>query len=228
LHYGLSSLNSLALRPNEADTLPSLLALVIAFTASAADVHVPDASLRAGHQLTRHDGLYVRWDAGNAWGSSLMVSTLERVGERMAWLRPRAEPLMIGDMSSRGGGPLFGHKTHDTGHDADLGLYLVGGRQPLDGFVDVRPQDLDLEANWLLIRELLDTGNVQFILLDKRHIAALRAYLTDVRGYPQRYVEEIMPPVNAEVTWGAHGVVRHAPNHASHLHVHVQRAADFL
>ncbi len=183
---------------------------------------------RATAQLERNDGLYVRWDAGNAWGTPLLVETMSQVGTRMAWLLPRSEPLMVGDMSSRGGGPLFGHKTHDTGEDADVGLYLKGGRQPLDGFVDVRPDELDLDANWLLIREFLDTGNVHFILLDQRHIEALRKHLLEERGYPRDYVDEVFPPRGAAIEWSAHGVVRHAPNHRSHLHVHVQRAADLL
>ncbi len=184
--------------------------------------------LVAGHQLQRDDGLYVRWDQNNAWGSSLLVATLEHVSERMAWLLPTADPLMVGDMSRKGGGTLFGHKTHDTGMDADIGLYLADGTQPLDGFVDVPPAELDLEANWLLIRELLDTGNVHFILLDQRHIDALRAYLLDEKHYPADWVDEVLPSRGAPVRWSTHGVVRHAPNHRSHLHIHTKRAAELL
>ncbi|MFT4626080.1 MAG: hypothetical protein ACI8PZ_004751 [Myxococcota bacterium] len=197
-------------------------------TGTADDAVPPPWVQVVGHQLPRDDGLYVRWDAENAWGTEPLVTTVSHVAERMAWLVPGAEPLMVGDMSTRGGGELFGHKTHDTGQDADLGLYLTGRRQPLDGFVDVRPHQLDLEANWLLIRELLDTGNVQFILLDQGHIDTLSAYLVEQRGFPQSYVDEVMPPPDDRLEWGTHGVVRHAPNHRSHLHVHVQRPADLL
>jgi murein endopeptidase len=161
-----------------------------------------------------------RWDAKRAWGTPLLVGTLLSVSERLAWDHPHWDPITIGDMSRRGGGPLFGHKTHDLGIDADLGLFVDGGRQQ-DGFLDVRPDDLDVAATWTLVNALLDTGNVQFILLDQRHIDRLRSYALDELGLDSLEVDAILVPPSTRLGWAQRGVVRHAPNHRSHLHVRV-------
>ncbi|MCB9678741.1 MAG: penicillin-insensitive murein endopeptidase [Alphaproteobacteria bacterium] len=171
-------------------------------------------------QLPDLPGLVDRWDAKRAWGTPLLVETLLSVSERLAWDHPDWDPITIGDLSRRGGGPLYGHKTHDLGIDADLGLFVRGGRQP-DGFLDVRPADLDVAATWILVNALLDTGNVQFILLDQRHIDRLRAHALDDLGLDPIDVDAILVPPTTRLGWEQRGVVRHAPNHSSHLHVRI-------
>lgn len=192
-----------------------LLALALLLnTAQAAE-----PSWVAMHQLPRHDGLYTRWDPERSWGASVMVHTLTEVAERLAFLLPDAEPLVVGDISRRGGGHFNGHKTHHLGIDVDIGLYLKGGRQRLEGFHELSPDQIDLHANWVLIRALLNTGHVSFILLDRTHIEALRSYLLEDLEMPRDVVEPIFP--EHPVPWSQRGVVRHAPNHAGHLHVRI-------
>lgn len=145
------------------------------------------------------------------------MSTLQQVADRIAWELPLADPLLIGDLSRRGGGTMHGHKTHDKGIDADIGLYMRGGRQPLGGFLDVTPEVLDAPATWALVRALLDTGNVQFILLDQALIDALRTHARVVEGLDDDELDAIFP--EGPVDWRRRGVINHAPNHRSHLHV---------
>jgi murein endopeptidase len=202
------------------------MCLGLCFGAQVADASEIAAPVFAQHQLSRADGLLVRWDPANSWGSALLVDTVEQVSERMAWLLPEADPLMVGDVSRHGGGHLFGHKTHDVGLDADLGLFVADGRQPSGGFVNVRPTDLDVASTWVLVRELLETGNVQFILLDEHLIAALRAHVRNDVGLDPVLVDQIFPEDDSRIPWDTHGVVRHAPNHRSHLHVRVARHDD--
>ena len=53
---------------------------------------------------------------------------------------------------------LGGHRQHQEGLDADIGLYTLGHRQPSGGgFRDVTPSQLDAEATWTLFRGMLDT-----------------------------------------------------------------------
>jgi murein endopeptidase len=59
----------------------------------------------------------MRWDPDRSWAAAHLVSTVSR----------------------KGGGPLPPHKTHHLGIDADIGLFMDDGRQPLGGFVDVPP-----------------------------------------------------------------------------------------
>lgn len=182
-----------------------------------------DAPWRSGarHQVPQQQGLLLRWDPARSWGTSRLVNTLESVSHRMAFELPHAEPLLVGDVSKRGGGTLYGHRTHHLGVDADLGLYTGRGEQPLGGFLDVRTEDLDLRANWALIRALLDSPDVAFILLDQEHIDAIKQYALEEVGIDPQLAERIFPPADTLVSWESRGVVRHAPNHRSHLHVRV-------
>lgn len=140
--------------------------------------------------------------------------------ERIAWDHPTWDPITVGDLSNRGGGPMFGHKTHDRGVDADLSLFLRGARTR-DGFEDVHPREIDPLATWTLIETLLDSGNVQFILLDQGHIDRLAHWLERTRGWARDEVRSILIPREQIVPWSTRGVVRHAPNHRSHLHVRI-------
>lgn len=178
-------------------------------------------------ELPDGEGLYVRYNPRTTWGTPLLNQTLQSVATTMSWQFPRHEPLLIGDMSARYGGPLYGHRTHKRGVDADIGLYRKGGAQPLDGFVDLATDELDLDANLTLIRTLIDTGNVSYILLDQRHIWALRVHAL-ANAYPREWVDEVLPARMTPLHLTDHGVVRHAPNHRSHLHVHVRRGAEVL
>ena len=155
----------------------------------------------AATQLQHHEGLLERWDARRSWGSPLVVQTLEAVSERLAWELPHADPLLVGDLSRRGGGPLEGHKTHDLGVDADIGLYMRGGRQPLGGFLELKPRELDCEATWAIIRALLDTGNVQFILLDQDHIEVLRSYVRHEVGLDEATIDAVFSEPGERPDW---------------------------
>ncbi len=175
----------------------------------------------ASRQVPQEEGLLLRWDPARSWGTSRLVQTLQDVSQRLAFEIPHADPLLIGDVSKRGGGRMFGHTTHHMGVDADIGLFVGTGEQPLGGFLDVRARDLDLAANWALIRALLDDEHVAFILLDQAHIDRLKAYVIDEVGLDQQTADAIFPPADTRLSWESTGVVRHAPNHRSHLHVRV-------
>lgn len=171
-------------------------------------------------QLPEVVGLHDRWDAQRSWGTRLLVDTLMSSMERLAWDHPAWDPITVGDLSRRGGGPMFGHKTHDRGIDADLSLYLRGARTR-DGFEDVHPDEIDPAANWAVIEALLETNNVQFILLDQGHIDRLARWLERQRGWAREEVRAVLLGRDHQTPWSTRGVVRHAPNHRSHLHVRV-------
>jgi hypothetical protein len=208
----------------------ALLVLTLAPLALAQDgdgVALVDAAARppvpSGQLLPAAPGLYQRWDVGRSFGTPRLIEAVERAAEHVAWKLPHADPLFIGDLSRRGGGPLEGHSTHQTGLDADLGLYRKGARQPWRGFEELRPGDLDCAATWTLIEGLLDTGDVQFILLDEGHIRVLRAWLARERGWSDEALDTVFPRgLGDRSGWRLEGIVRHAEGHKDHLHVQVR------
>jgi len=197
--------------------LALLISLVLAAFADTSP-SAPAATAWVGSQLPSAEGLYERWDPSRSWATSYVVPVLEEVAEKLAYALPLADPLLIGDISRRGGGHLPGHVTHDAGIDVDIGLFWNDGEQPLGGFVDLQPDDLDVHSTWILVQTLLDSGQVQYMLLDETLIERLRQHAEEL-GVPQDEIDATFLPRNAKLDAGTIGVVRHAPNHRSHLHV---------
>jgi murein endopeptidase len=178
----------------------------------------PTQYLSGGVQLQPSPELYKIWQPDQAWGRPEMIEVLTRAAEEMAWLMPEADPIVVGDISTRYGGFLDGHKSHRAGIDADIGLYWGNGRMHMGGFRDVHPDNLDLEANWLLIKSLLDTGLVERILLDQRLILRLKRYTIESGELSPDEADRIFPSGYTRM-WTHTGVVHHAPSHKEHMHV---------
>ena len=175
-------------------------------------------------QLPDGSGLLKRWDPQRAWGTTGMIDTLILAAEEVAWGLPGADPLVVGDISVRGGGYLDGHRSHRTGLDADVGIYKLEGIQDPTGFADVRTREFDAEANWLVIETMLSTDRIDRILLDHSHIQLLKRYLHDNEILSQDEIDEIFlgPRDFAEQYWRMRtGVIHHAPGHKGHFHVRV-------
>ena len=96
----------------------------------------------------------------------------------------------------------------------------------MHGFMVVTPQQLDAEANWMLIRAMLQTGMIERILLDRHLIDTVRKW-TIVNGELTReQADEIFPPSGTPAIWALSGVVHHAVGHKHHMHVRVACPGD--
>lgn len=178
----------------------------------------PKTYLAGGVKLPPAPELYWIWQPDQAWGRPEMIEVLTRAAEEMAWLMPEADPIVVGDISTQYGGFLEGHKSHRAGVDADIGLYWGDGRMHLGGFRDVHPNNLDLEANWLLIRSLLETGLVERILLDQHLIRAIKRYTIESGELTPEEADRVFP-IGYTRMWTHTAVVHHAPSHKEHMHV---------
>lgn len=179
-------------------------------------------ALRNGVQLPPMGELYRIWNDEKVWGTPEMVQAVVTASEEMAWLMPSADPLIIGDISTRYGGYLHGHKSHRAGVDADIGIFSVGGHQPQGGgFEHITPQTMDYEANWMFWSSLLETGLVDRILLDQKLIDAMRDHLIDSGELSYQEAQEIFPPRGTPRMWAMTGIFQHAPGHANHIHLRV-------
>ena len=178
--------------------------------------------LHNGVQLPEMPALYSIWSADKAWGTMEMVQAVVSASEEMAWLMPSADPLIIGDISVRGGGHLSGHKSHRAGVDADIGIFTTGGSQPHhSGFINVTPSTMDYEANWLFWRSLLETELVDRILLDQSLIDAMRRWTIETGELTEEEAFEIFPPRGTPRLWSRTGIFQHATGHQNHIHLRV-------
>jgi len=184
---------------------------------SACDDHWPFDLV----QLPHEPELMHLFDPRRSWGSPTMVDTLVAAAGRVAARHPDADPLFVGDLSTSRGGALPPHRWHHDGRSADIGLFAFDGQQPPAGFVRVWPSQLDVPRTWTLIEALLDTGNVEHILLDQGLIQRLKAYVQEEGLMPPDQLAATFPPKNTRDMWRMRGIVRHAPRHGDHMHLRV-------
>lgn len=155
----------------------------------------------------------------NVWGTSNMITTLSVATEELQWLVPHAHPLVIGDISKKHGGPMKGHRSHRGGSDADIGIYRGQAEQSPYGLQTVPPSDFDAKTNWILIRALFDTGNVERILLDQTLVNKLREYVIQSGELSKKDANHMFPRQMKQTIWLREKVVHHHPGHKHHFHV---------
>lgn len=121
---------------------------------------------------------------------------------------PDAPPLRVNQISAREGGYLRPHKTHQNGRDVDLGFYYPGGQT-----VRVREREkvMDVALNWALVKALVMTGDVQFILVDQRIQKVLFEHAKKA-GEDPAWLESLFHS-------GRDSILQHARRHRDHFHV---------
>lgn len=177
-------------------------------------------------QLPWMPELFVRYNPSSTWGTQVMSDTIVSAAQELAWLLPDADPFLVGDISQENGGTFPGHKSHRSGIDADIGIYAAKGKQNPNGFRNLTASELDLEANWLLIRSFLSTGEVERILLDQSLINALRRYTISSGELSVAEADAIFPLPGAPRRWEMSGVVQHTVGHKNHMHLRLRCEGD--
>jgi penicillin-insensitive murein endopeptidase len=118
-----------------------------------------------GYKLLRKNGVH--------WGTPRLISAIENAAREVTRARPGGAPLVIGDLSARFGGATSGHRSHRTGRDVDLLLYVLtpdGRSVRSPGFIEFGPDGLaatedgdffriDIDRQWLLIKAFLSAPN---------------------------------------------------------------------
>lgn len=164
--------------------------------------------------------LYRISDPARAFGTDALLEVLVDATARVAAAWPDTDPVLVGDLSLRQGGPFPPHKMHDAGRSADLGLFNGDGEQPPPGgFLPVSPESLDLPRTWTLLESLLATGRVRFLLLDQAHIERLVAWVRAEGWLDEEGIARIFPDPSTPGLWAFEGIIRHAPDHRDHVHV---------
>lgn len=149
-------------------------------------IGAPNAGrLVGGVRLKPSRHLRVRKGA-SAWGLPALVHLLQRAAGAVA-KRHGGSVMLVGDLSAKNGGALFGHNSHQSGRDADIGFYVANSKgrpATIDRFVafggDGRARDgswprFDDARNWALVEALLEDrrAEVRYIFVS----SALRARL---------------------------------------------------
>ncbi len=122
-----------------------------------------------------------------------------------------APPLRINHIGLKNGGYLRPHQSHQAGRDVDLGFYYPPGVEP-SRLPRHRFDVMDLPTNWALVKALLVTGDVQFILVDQRVQKKLYDYALREEKEDKAWLDRVFHA-------GVASLVRHARGHRDHFHV---------
>ncbi len=140
-------------------------------------------------------------DPANSFGTAetvaAIVAAVEDVDARMPGPRMR-----INHLSRKSGGRLRSHFSHQAGRDVDLGFYRHA-EGPNAG-------EMDLSRNWALVRALVTSADVEFILVGRRIQKRLYDFARSL-GEDKAWLDSLFS--------GKDRLLLHAPNHNNHFHV---------
>lgn len=188
----------------------------------------PDHGWLAGPARLPQDGAYYRRRTERTYASAHLIDYTRNAIDAARAEFPKLHRLAIGDLSDKDGGPLSGHASHQSGRDIDVGFYFR--RQPKgypSEFIRAKKDTLHADATWALLEAFVRTaardGGVEKIFLDYEvqgwlYAAARRD------GWSKRKLLDVFQYPDGR--WAKHGIVRHEPNHADHLHVRFRCAPN--
>jgi len=172
--------------------------------------------LHGGKLLGARPGVFAMQRPQRGWGKPFAVDLIAASAEAVHATDPLASRLVVGDLSKKGGGCIPPHRSHRGGLDADIGYYMLGGKQR--GWLQLaQPETIDADRTWRLLKGFLVTRRLQYAFIDyglqrPLYEAALRhgeskESLRRVFQYPR--------PRSASKA----GIIRHLRGHADHMHV---------
>jgi murein endopeptidase len=173
------------------------------------------------------DGYFIRRPQ-RAFGTETTVELIERaIGETLEAF-PDQHVLAIGDISAESGGAITEHHSHQSGRDADIGLFYL--EQPSGypaSFVHAAESNLDCAATFKLLESFLATadedGGVQVVFLDFDVQGILYDWALE-HGISERRLARIFQYPHGRGS--SEGMVRHEPNHDNHMHVRFRCPSD--
>jgi murein endopeptidase len=143
-----------------------------------------------------------------AFGTEETVNALALVFREVHKQFPGSAPARLSHIGSAAGGYLRPHRSHQSGRDADIGLFYKDARFRAGA---MRERQMDPARNWALLRALVTLTDVQVILVDHRIQRVLRAYAVSA-GEDPAFVASILGG-------GKAALVQHARRHTDHFHV---------
>jgi LysM repeat protein len=146
-----------------------------------------------------------------SWATQETLDYLEAALAKVHDAFPDTPPLALGDISSKRGGHSPPHVSHQSGRDVDISYFYKDGA---GWYARGTAKNLDLARNWAFVRALIAETDVDLILIDR----SIQLLLED---YARAHGED--PTWLAGVFRGVPGklrpIIRHAPGHATHIHV---------
>lgn len=150
-------------------------------------------------------------NAPNAYGTQETLDYLLAAIRSVHAAFPATPPLSLGHISAPRGGPLRPHLSHQSGRDVDLSFFYREGAR---WYTRASEKNLDLARTWALVKALVTETDVEMILVDRSIQPLLRREALS-RGEDAEWLASIFEGSAGKLR----PIVRHAPGHATHLHI---------
>jgi len=168
-----------------------------------------------GQRLPKHHGYVIR-RPGSAWGTEETVHHIVGAFEALKRKFPQAPKLRVHDLSYKGGGRMFGHRSHQSGRDADISYFQRSCNGGVCPFRSAGPGTIDARRNWTLLSHWLQDEVLEAVFIDYKLQKAL--YREAKRGGATRaQLKRWFQYPRGRSDGG--GIIRHFPKHADHMHV---------
>jgi len=161
----------------------------------------------AGYVATRPD---------TQWGTPETIEAMITAWRKLKKHYPNTPQIYLGDISSRTGGKLGGHRSHQSGRDVDVGFISKnGGGAGL--LFNVSPYDLDIPKTWSYLEYLMEDNKVELILIDTSIMKLLYNYVKYQLKAPSEYLDQVFQ--YPEGNHSTKGIMRYARGHKNHFHI---------
>ena len=174
--------------------------------------------LVGGVQLPKSDAYYLK-DRKESWAHPHTADVLMEALRKWRAQYPKSVPIVIGDISLKQGGWFPPHVSHQTGYDIDIGLFASRNRG-LTHFPTLTGKDLDAGKTWAFVEALVNTGQVELILLN-RGIQRQLYRVAKRKGHSKARLSRIFQWPRGARTRA--GLIRHSRGHDDHLHVRIKK-----
>jgi penicillin-insensitive murein endopeptidase len=151
-------------------------------------------------------------EPGLAWGTQETIDGLTKSIERVHTDFPGSAAIPIGHISSKHGGYLPVHKSHQAGRDVDVGYYFTTAQQY---FVTGTKNNLDLARNLAFIKALLAVSDIEMIFIDTSIQKLLCDYAV-AHGEDTAWLDRTFQVRQKQ---GVFAPIRHVHGHKNHLHI---------
>ena len=168
-------------------------------------------ALIGGVQLPEGEG-YVRKRPGNAWGKAPVIHSVVAAIDRYHGRVQSADPVRIGDISRKSGGPLGNHLSHQGGRDIDVAYVFQENDEG---------KELDVAHSWELIKAFTEDANLKVIFADYGVQERLYEHALAIGEDPELLDELFEYPNRGS----SRAVIYHWRGHDRHFHVRYRRDA---
>jgi penicillin-insensitive murein endopeptidase len=167
-----------------------------------------------------------RWEIivpQRAYGTSESIAYLITAVDKVHAAFPETHKLSIGHLSKERGGPIYPHRSHQSGRDIDIGYYYLP--EYAEWYRPATAHTLDRERSWALVRAFLVETDVEMIFIDTRVQRLLLEYALSIGEDPDWLADVFQArlPGNKKARARRAGapdpIIRHTWGHATHMHV---------